>query len=172
MTQLDSGGFEVLSPVDEINEHLGYDADIADPSQYCRHGTFIGSWWGPDHMCGMCEDGSDYCENEGCNRIVYRGDYEEAKRDFRRMGVYLRRPRHARGYCVSCLMRENGWAGPELSHEAWEAMLVDRLAAMPAGDHPSIIQLMRDELWRRGSYRWFHARSLVESLEIAFGVSP
>lgn len=33
----------------------GYDADRDDPSQYCKHGTFIGSWWGPDYLCGQCE---------------------------------------------------------------------------------------------------------------------
>ena len=41
----------------ETNARLGYDADVADPSQYCRHGTFIGSWWGPDYLCGACEMG-------------------------------------------------------------------------------------------------------------------
>jgi len=50
--QFDSGGFEVLSPVDEINEQLGYDADVSDSRQYCREcGQFIGSWWGPDIIC-------------------------------------------------------------------------------------------------------------------------
>jgi hypothetical protein len=39
------------------NDQLGYDADVSDPSQYCRHGTFIGSWWGPDYTCGACESG-------------------------------------------------------------------------------------------------------------------
>lgn len=41
----------------QLNDQLGYDADVSDPSQYCRHGTFIGSWWGPDYMCGACESG-------------------------------------------------------------------------------------------------------------------
>jgi hypothetical protein len=50
---------EQLSPADEINESLGYDADVTDSSQYCKHGTFIGSWWGPDYLCGACEDGLD-----------------------------------------------------------------------------------------------------------------
>lgn len=36
---------------------LPYDGDTNDESQYCKHGTFIGSWWGPDYMCGLCEDG-------------------------------------------------------------------------------------------------------------------
>jgi hypothetical protein len=25
--------------------------------QYCKHGTFVGHPWGPDHICGKCEDG-------------------------------------------------------------------------------------------------------------------
>lgn len=32
-----------------------FDWDVSDPSQYCEHGTFIGSWWGPDLLCGRCE---------------------------------------------------------------------------------------------------------------------
>lgn len=29
--------------------------------EYCVHGTYIGTWWGPDYLCGACEDGtSDY----------------------------------------------------------------------------------------------------------------
>lgn len=44
--------------VTELDEHLGYDADHDDPRQFCEHGTFMGSWWGPDYMCGWCEDGA------------------------------------------------------------------------------------------------------------------
>jgi hypothetical protein len=41
----------------ETDEILGYDADHDDPRQYCPHGAFIGSWWGPDYLCGACEQG-------------------------------------------------------------------------------------------------------------------
>ena len=34
-----------------------YDWDRNDRSQYCKHGKFIGSWWGPDILCGYCEAG-------------------------------------------------------------------------------------------------------------------
>lgn len=34
-----------------------YDEDLNDARQRCEHGTFIGSWWGPDYLCGYCEDG-------------------------------------------------------------------------------------------------------------------
>jgi hypothetical protein len=43
--------------MEQYDEELGYDADHSDNSQYCIHGTFIGSWWGPDYICGYCEDG-------------------------------------------------------------------------------------------------------------------
>jgi hypothetical protein len=36
-----------------------YDEDYGDPRQYCRHGSFIGSWWGPDYLCGQCESNED-----------------------------------------------------------------------------------------------------------------
>lgn len=34
-----------------------YDEDLNDSKQRCVHGTFIGSWWGPDYICGLCEEG-------------------------------------------------------------------------------------------------------------------
>lgn len=37
-----------------------YDEDLNDSNQRCKHGTFIGSWWGPDYLCGLCEMGADY----------------------------------------------------------------------------------------------------------------
>src|SRR5262245_5359440 len=43
--------------VTEYDEYLGYDADHDDANQYCIHGTWIGSWWGPDYLCYYCEDG-------------------------------------------------------------------------------------------------------------------
>lgn len=39
-----------------------YDWDQSNDSQYCEHGTFIGSHWGPDLMCGWCEDGVSLSE--------------------------------------------------------------------------------------------------------------
>lgn len=43
--------------VTQLDEELGYDADHDDERQYCQHGTWIGSWWGPDYLCQFCEDG-------------------------------------------------------------------------------------------------------------------
>lgn len=48
-----------MSPADEINARLGYDADVTDSRQYCEHGTFIGSPWGPDYLCFYCETGTE-----------------------------------------------------------------------------------------------------------------
>lgn len=39
-----------------------YDWDQSDDSQHCEHGTFIGSWWGPDLLCGYCEEGISMAE--------------------------------------------------------------------------------------------------------------
>lgn len=33
--------------------------DYATSSDYCIHGTYLGSWAGPDYMCGACESGAD-----------------------------------------------------------------------------------------------------------------
>lgn len=44
---------------DDYSEGDRYDWDRSDPAQYCRHGTFIGSWWGPDLLCARCELGDD-----------------------------------------------------------------------------------------------------------------
>ena len=41
-----------------------YDEDPGDSRQHCVHGTFIGSWWGPDYLCGWCEDGVSVHEME------------------------------------------------------------------------------------------------------------
>ena len=44
---------------DDYTEDDRYDWDRNDSSQYCKHGNFIGSWWGPDLMCFACEMGDD-----------------------------------------------------------------------------------------------------------------
>jgi hypothetical protein len=43
--------------IDDYTEADRYDWDQADSRQYCEHGTFIGSAWGPDLMCSKCEMG-------------------------------------------------------------------------------------------------------------------
>jgi hypothetical protein len=49
------GGGEKMK--DDYQTGDEFDWDKSDSSQYCEHGTFIGSWWGPDLMCGRCEGG-------------------------------------------------------------------------------------------------------------------
>jgi hypothetical protein len=44
---------------EDYTEDDRYDWDRNDSSQYCKHGTFIGSWWGPDLLCVYCETGDD-----------------------------------------------------------------------------------------------------------------
>lgn len=40
---------------DDYQQGDEFDWDKNDPKQYCKHGNFIGSWWGPDILCGECE---------------------------------------------------------------------------------------------------------------------
>ena len=56
---------------------LDYDGDTNDESQYCPHGTFIGSWWGPDYLCQWCEDGISV---EEMRAILKRSAYVRANR--------------------------------------------------------------------------------------------
>ena len=42
---------------EDYTEDDRYDWDRNDRRQYCPHGNFIGSPWGPDLLCGACEDG-------------------------------------------------------------------------------------------------------------------
>ena len=39
------------------SEYCEFGWDKSDDSQYCQHGRFIGSWWGPDIVCSDCEFG-------------------------------------------------------------------------------------------------------------------
>ena len=43
---------------DDYTDDDRYDWDRNDDRQYCQHGTFIGSWWGPDILCMWCENGA------------------------------------------------------------------------------------------------------------------
>ena len=50
---------------DDYTEEDRWDWDRSDMAQRCKHGTFIGSSWGPDLMCGACEMGdADITVNE------------------------------------------------------------------------------------------------------------
>lgn len=33
--------------------------ELRSSSNYCRHGTYIGTPWGGDFMCGLCESGEE-----------------------------------------------------------------------------------------------------------------
>lgn len=28
-----------------------------EDATHCKHGTYVGTWDGPDYMCGWCENG-------------------------------------------------------------------------------------------------------------------
>ena len=46
-----------MTMTDDYEPGDEFDWDRNDENQYCEHGTFIGSWWGPDLMCLACEMG-------------------------------------------------------------------------------------------------------------------
>lgn len=50
---------EFTPDLTDYEEGDQYDWDRNDDNQRCKHGTFIGSWWGPDVLCGACEFGDD-----------------------------------------------------------------------------------------------------------------
>jgi hypothetical protein len=74
MTDEYTGMVDDINYCADLDEQLGYDADHSDERQYCRHGKWIGSWWGPDYLCGSCEDGLS----------VEAAEYIEARNDERR----------------------------------------------------------------------------------------
>lgn len=43
----------------ELQEARQYAYNHHENFPYCIHGTFIGDPYGPDYMCGLCEDGED-----------------------------------------------------------------------------------------------------------------
>ena len=53
---------------DDYTEADRWDWDTTADDQHCEHGTFIGSWWGPDLMCHWCEAGVTVEEVEQIER--------------------------------------------------------------------------------------------------------
>lgn len=56
--------------------------DLADDSQYCKHGNYVGNWATGDYLCGWCEDGTPDDE--------YRAyiEYETRRRHIRIAATY------------------------------------------------------------------------------------
>jgi len=46
-------------PTYETDHHNNCQLARIIPRNYCRHGNFVGDPWGPDYMCGFCENGDD-----------------------------------------------------------------------------------------------------------------
>lgn len=53
---------------------------------YCKHGTYIGSWWGPDYLCGYCEDGDPMWIYRAAIRCAL-DEIEEQERPRRRIAA-------------------------------------------------------------------------------------
>jgi hypothetical protein len=67
----------------EDPRYLEHDGDRQDASQYCEHGKYVGSWWGPDILCGYCEDGISALD-------LMKGELEYAEKrlqDFSRLVI-------------------------------------------------------------------------------------
>ena len=47
------------SPTYETDHHKNCKLARIIPRNHCRHGKFVGDPYGPDYMCGWCEDGDD-----------------------------------------------------------------------------------------------------------------
>jgi hypothetical protein len=98
------------------DDRLGYDADHNDDSQYCIHGTFIGSWWGPDYMCGWCEEGASVAEV----RAFYRRQRDQKVLDVLKIRTianeHFHTPRHLTWYVNYVLdqIERNGITAEEI----------------------------------------------------------
>lgn len=55
-----------------------YDWDQSRDDQHCEHGTFIGSWWGPDLMCQWCEGGVSVAEMHAYYAAQRQREYDKA----------------------------------------------------------------------------------------------
>lgn len=66
--------------MNDLDEELGYDADHDDASQFCEHGNFIGSWWGPDYLCQWCEDGISVAEMRSIIMAARQREADEIER--------------------------------------------------------------------------------------------
>lgn len=66
----------------EDPRYLEYDGDLCDDDQRCEHGIFIGSSWGPDILCGYCEEGISAEEME---RSILLDRHYSANKTFRMM---------------------------------------------------------------------------------------
>ena len=66
----------------EDPRYLEYDGDLQDDDQRCEHGKFIGSWWGPDILCGYCEDGISQKE-------LMQGELKHTERELKNFGALV-----------------------------------------------------------------------------------
>ena len=46
---------EIVAGMKEAPRYTGHTGEGG--SLYCEHGTYLGTWYGPDYLCGACEDG-------------------------------------------------------------------------------------------------------------------
>lgn len=130
-----------------------WDWDTNDDRQYCEHGTFIGSWWGPDILCQWCEAGISAPEAEA---IMERNARESAIR-------------HALHFAEMVNFAMSGWKGGQMTRGAaiiaawldtdidariaWDTLtrygMTGATTSDPTPDH---IRANRDEYYRQGCH--------------------
>lgn len=99
------------SPTYEIDHHKNCRLAVLRQRNYCRHGNFVGDPYGPDYMCGWCEDGYD--------PSIYELALDEAREHQRRVteGV-IKAGNDALLKELNRIHRENGqtfgWVDPDV----------------------------------------------------------
>ena len=80
---------------EDYTEEDRWDWDRSDMAQRCKHGTFTGSWWGPDLMCGACEMGDpDITVNDVLKRKeMYQAETEKAFTAFGQLYAFAKTPK-------------------------------------------------------------------------------
>lgn len=69
--------------VAEAEERSNWDRRNQWGEQYCVHGTNVGTWDGPDLMCGWCEDGASHYT------VALHWAYTRWERDRRSIGLAI-----------------------------------------------------------------------------------
>jgi len=130
----------------DLDSVLGYDADHDDPRQYCIHGTFIGSWWGPDYLCPACE--------QGIPLLLWT--YYGAKREVRRL------ERHPMGWLMHFDLNDRNYAEP------YSAALATEWTKMVLAKYDEFQQVLRQVRRAKARVRfllWKHGEEIKAQQE-------
>jgi hypothetical protein len=65
--------------------------DFATDEHYCIHGTYIGTWCGPDYICGWCEEGWTVAEMREAHEAARLREIDSIERNVELMLTNCRR---------------------------------------------------------------------------------